>query len=225
MICIKSWQYFQINSNRTQLTGVTKPLNTLLIASLIAWMPLTTHGSYVFNMSAIFLNHVINAPFQGIWLQMITRGTVDISPLIRFHFFKKVYYTKVDCHFPSDSVGKVGHIAGIREHCGHALTCKVLNPDTLMFVYSSLICLATSTNASVCAKLIGGERPDFIHSCDDGHSKHLTTSTPSPIANPNNLIGQIFLMYEQPDNPKFRALVLSKGLMIMAINWKTARLP
>jgi hypothetical protein len=135
---------------------------------------------------------------------MLTGVTVDISQLLRFHFIQKVYYKKVDCHFPSDSLEQVGHIVGILEHCSHALSCKVLNPDTLKIVHSFLICPATSTNNNV----PDGGRPDVIHSRHNDNSKHLTTSTPSPIVNTEDLIRHTFLMDEQTDGQKIRACIV-----------------
>jgi hypothetical protein len=46
-------------------------------------------------------------------------------------------------------------------------------------------------------KLLGVECPDVIHSCND--SNHLSTLTPSPIVNTNELIGRTFRMDEKPD--------------------------
>jgi hypothetical protein len=68
-----------------------------------------------------------------------------------------------------------------------------------MIAHPSLILLATSTNTNVRAELLGGERPDVIHSCNDDNSKLLVTSAPSPMVNPNKLIGCPLHMDEQPD--------------------------
>ena len=48
--------------------------------------------------------------------------TVDISSLLRFHFWQPVYYHVDDNDFPSESREARGHIVGISEHCGHAMT-------------------------------------------------------------------------------------------------------
>jgi hypothetical protein len=96
------------------------------------------------------------------------------------------------------------------EQCDYDLTYKILNPDTLKIFNRSLIRPETSTDTSVRAKLLGGEHPDVINSCDDDNSEHLTTLslTPSPIVNHEDITGQLFLMDEHPDGRKFRACVV-----------------
>jgi hypothetical protein len=38
------------------------------------------------------LNHALNNTLDGVPLQLLSGVTVDISHLVRFHFWKKVYY-------------------------------------------------------------------------------------------------------------------------------------
>jgi hypothetical protein len=153
------------------------------------------------------LNHAYHENHAGVPLQVLTGSTVDISPLLCFHFWQKVYFIIVDSSFPSNSMEVVGNIVGISEHCGHALTYKVLNPKILKVVYQSSFHPVVSDDINVRAELLDGEKTDVIQSHDniDSHltnPKHLTTSSPTPIVDPNNLVGLTFLHN--------RALVLLK---------------
>jgi hypothetical protein len=87
---------------------------------------------YVCNL----LNNAFNNTLKGIPLQLLSGISVDISPLLQFHLWQKVYYKSVNSGFPSDSVEIMG-LFGISEHCGHALTYKVLNAKTLKVVHRS----------------------------------------------------------------------------------------
>jgi hypothetical protein len=46
--------------------------------------------------------------------------TVDISVLLRFHFWQPVYFKLSEPSFPSESKEALGNVVGISEHCGHA---------------------------------------------------------------------------------------------------------
>jgi hypothetical protein len=61
-------------------------------------------------------------------LTKLLGSIVDIIPLLRFHFWERVYYHQPVTSFPSDSNEGLGNIAGISEHCGH--TYKVLTANT-----------------------------------------------------------------------------------------------
>ena len=72
------------------------------------------------------LNHTYNLTTHGVSLNHLTGVTVDISPLLRFHFWQKVYFLREESHFPSESREGAVYIVGISEHCDHALTWKIL---------------------------------------------------------------------------------------------------
>jgi hypothetical protein len=76
------------------------------------------------------LNHMWDDTLSGIPLTLLTGMTVDISVLLCFYFWQKVYYKREDYGFPSESKEGVGHIVGISEHVGNALTWKILTADT-----------------------------------------------------------------------------------------------
>jgi hypothetical protein len=104
-------------------------------------------------------------------LKHLNGHTPDISILLRFHFWQKVYYKQVDSHFPFDSVEAVDHIVGISDHCGHTLTYKVFNPSTQKFIHRSLIRPADTSDPNLRVESLGGESEavttPFIHSRRD----------------------------------------------------------
>jgi hypothetical protein len=59
---------------------------------------------------------------KGAPLTHLSGCTTDISALLRFYIWHPVYYKCSEASFPSDSKEAPGHIVGISEHCGHALT-------------------------------------------------------------------------------------------------------
>jgi hypothetical protein len=168
------------------------------------------------------LNHTYNDNIKGVPLQHLTGDTPDISVLLRFHFWQKVYYKKVDGHFPSDSVEDVGHIVGISDHCGHALTYKVLNPSTMKVLHRSLIRPADPLDPNLRAESLGGESDEdvtnpVIHSRHDDmlhddskqpNTQDDTAPMVTPIINPEDLIGRTFLMDKQEDGQQFRARIV-----------------
>jgi len=56
------------------------------------------------------LNHTFCAAINSVPLQHATGSTVDISPLLCFHFWELVYYQEDDSNYPSDSQEVLGHM-------------------------------------------------------------------------------------------------------------------
>ena len=100
------------------------------------------------------LNHTYNESIKDVPLNRLTGTTVDISPLLRFHFWQKVYYKKEENTFPFESKEGVGHIVGISEHVGPMMTWKVLTIDTRKVLYRSQIRLFSAQDINLCAGLI-----------------------------------------------------------------------
>jgi hypothetical protein len=85
------------------------------------------------------LNHMWDDSLSGIPLTLLTGVTMDISVLLHFYFWQKVYYKHEDYGFPSESKEGIGHIVGISEHVGNALTWKILTADTKKVIYHSQV--------------------------------------------------------------------------------------
>jgi hypothetical protein len=103
------------------------------------------------------LNHTYNESIKDVPLNCLTGTTVDISPLLRFHFWQKVYYKREENTFPSESKEGVGHIVGISEHVGPMMTWKVLTIDTRKVLYRSQIRPFSTQDMNLRAGLIEGE--------------------------------------------------------------------
>jgi hypothetical protein len=139
-------------------------------------------------------------------LAKLLGSTVDISPLLRFHFLERdfserVYYHQSEVSFPSDSKG-LGHIVGISAHHGQAPTYKVLTADTEHVIYHSLILPVTTDDANLRAGMFVGD-PDthneIVKSTNDfsnvknmDESNLADTSLPPAVFNPQDLLDNPF---------------------------------
>ena len=64
--------------------------------------------------------------------------TPDISALLCFHFYEKIFYLDFDEKFPS-STEKAGYILGVSMNVGDALTLKILNDDHETTIHRSVV--------------------------------------------------------------------------------------
>ena len=77
------------------------------------------------------LNHIACSALDGkIALLALTGLTPDISIILLFTFYQPVFYATYDQHFPSESEERAGYWVGFGEHCGDAMTHKILDHDT-----------------------------------------------------------------------------------------------
>ena len=106
------------------------------------------------------LNHMFDKTLGAVPLTLLNGQMPDISPLLRFHFWQKVYFAtpKKDKHYPSTSKEKVGFIVGISEHCGQAMTWKVYDPETKRVLPRSQCRPYSATHANRHADFASGER-------------------------------------------------------------------
>jgi hypothetical protein len=160
------------------------------------------------------LNHTYNMTIDDVPLTKLLGSTVDISPLLCVHFWECVYYHQSETSFPSDSKEGLGNIVGISEKCGHALTYKVITANTGHIIYCSLLRPATTGDANLRASMFIGE-PDthneilkYFSNVNMDEYKLADTPLPSPVFNPQDLIGRSFLMDEQPDGQKARGKIV-----------------
>jgi Reverse transcriptase (RNA-dependent DNA polymerase) len=217
-LCIDSWQSEpynqQQNAAERRYQTIKRAANRILDRSgapPYTWLLCLQYVCYL-------LNHTYNENIHGVPIQRLNGDTPDISVLLRFHFWQKVYYRNVDVAFPSDSVENVGHIVGISEHCGHALTYRVLNTATLKVIHRSSIRPASTSDPNLRAELLGGEIDDDINTVIKSrydtipaHSKpHSTSDQPiaPPIVNADELIGHSFIMNNGDDDQQVRARIV-----------------
>ena len=86
------------------------------------------------------LNHIACSALDGnIPLLALTGITPDISIILLFTFYQPVFYATYDQHFPSESEERAGYWVGFGEHCGDAMTHKILDHDTRKIIYRSAV--------------------------------------------------------------------------------------
>ena len=86
------------------------------------------------------LNHIACTALDGkIPLLALTGITPDISIILLFTFYQPVFYATYDQHFPSESEERAGYWVGFGEHCGDAMTHKILDQDTQKIIYRSAV--------------------------------------------------------------------------------------
>ena len=56
-----------------------------------------------------------------------------------FNFFQHVFNATYDQNFPSESEERAGYGVGFGEHCGDAMTHKILDHDTKRIIYRSAV--------------------------------------------------------------------------------------
>ena len=106
---------------------------------------------------AYLLNHTWSENIKNVPITALLGITVDISVLLRFHFWQKVYFKAIEPGYPSDSKERLGHIVGISEHVGHALTWKVLDCETHKVIHRSLCRAAEPETVNLRIDPDGGE--------------------------------------------------------------------
>jgi hypothetical protein len=72
-------------------------------------------------------------------LSVLLRTTVDVSLLLRFHWYQPVFYDVDDVSFPSSSHKAMGYFVGISTNMDHTMTFKVLTDDTHKVIVRSQV--------------------------------------------------------------------------------------
>ena len=86
------------------------------------------------------LNNIACTALDGkIYKLALTGKTPDISIILLFTFYQPVFYATNDQKFPSESEERAGYWVGFGEHCGDAMTHKILDHDTQKIIYRSAV--------------------------------------------------------------------------------------
>ena len=86
------------------------------------------------------LNHIPCTALDGrIPLLALTVITPDISIILLFTFYQPVFYAIYDQNIPSESEERAGYCVGFWEHCGDAMTHKILDHETQKIIYRSAV--------------------------------------------------------------------------------------
>ena len=166
------------------------------------------------------LNHAWNDSIKSVPLQLLHGSTVDISPILRFYFWQKVYYARYEDKFPSTTKEGTGRFVGFSEHVGHAMCYKILTDETQVIIHRSVVRPYDPQDPNIRADMLGGEeegssKNPIIKSKSD-HTKDLEQSKPLDFEeisnittfNPTEIIGRTFLMDQQQDGQRHRARIV-----------------
>ena len=164
------------------------------------------------------MNHTFNMTIMAIPLQILLGTTVDISALLRFYFYQKVYFRKYEDDYPGkDEI--MGYWVGISEHVGHHMTYKIYNPDTKRILHRSVVRPVDPHDRNIRADLLAGEQEfedrmhEYLKSKSDDNFKNGAENDSSQFIIPtvttvDDLIGRTFLMKEKPDGTAERAKII-----------------
>ena len=223
------WRYRTINSwTNTVMNRSGAPAN--------GWLLCLIYVCYL-------LNHIACTALDGkIPLLALTGITPDISIILLFTFYQPVFYATYDQHFPSESEERAGYWVGFGEHCGDAMTHKILDQDTQKIIYRSAVRpkksstpnhrlaphggeVSTSSDPSEDKISSGsplgypeGSSPEqkaptvFIRSRDE---ENPSGSKPMPTFDPSDLIGRTFLLPPEENGERHRANVTRKVVEII----------
>ena len=174
------------------------------------WLLCLSHVCYL-------LNHTSCLTLDGHTpLYKLTGITPDISVLLIFHFYQKVYYATYDQSFPSNSEERAAYWVGVGEHVGDAITHKLLDAKTKVIIYRSAVRPVTpqDPNARIDNDFLPneGERSSesdepevFVRSRQDEDGSFSTK--PMPEFDPSDLIGRTFLKEPDENGEIQRAIV------------------
>ena len=153
-----------------------------------------------------------------------------------------MFYATYDQHFPSESRERAGYWVGFGEHCGDAMTHKILDHDTQNIIYRSAVTPKKSSTynhrlAPHAGEVSASSDPSedkissgsplgspegysteqkaptvFIRSRDE---ENPSGSKPMPIFDPSDLIGRTFLLPPEENGERHRAKVTRQVVEII----------
>ena len=138
------WRYSTINlGQNTVMNRSGAPAN--------CWLLCMIYVCYI-------LNHIACGALNGSIPLLVLYGiTPDISIMLLYTFYQPVFYATRDQHFPSESEERVAFWVGFGEHCGDAMTHKLLNKTTQKIIYRSAVRPITRSNPNHGLDIDGGE--------------------------------------------------------------------
>ena len=188
-------------------------------------------------------NHIACSALDGkIPLLDLTGITPDISIILLFTFCQPVFYATYDQHFPSESEERAGYWVGFGEHCGDAMTHKILDHETQNITYKSAVIPKKSSTPNHRLAPHGEEVSASSDPFDDtvssgsplgypeGSSREQMAPTvvirsrdeenpsgskPMPTFDPSDLIGRTFLLPPDENGERHRAKVTRQVVEII----------
>ena len=189
------------------------------------------------------LNHIACTVLDGkIPLLALTGITPDICIILLFTFYQPVFYATYDQNFPSASEERAGYWVGFGEHCGDAMTLKILDHDTQKIIYRSAVRPKKSSTPNHRLAPHGGEvsasSDPFEYKISSGSplgypegyspkqkaptvlirsrdEENPSGSKPMPTFDPSDLIGRTFLLPPEENGERHRAKVTRQVVEII----------
>ena len=147
------------------------------------------------------LNHIACTALDGkIPLLAFTGITPDISIILLFTFYQPVFYATYDQHFPSESEERAGYWVGFGEHCGDAMTHKILDQDTQKIIYRSAVRPKKSSTPNHRLAPHGGEVSTSSDPSEDKISSGSTLGSPEG-SSPKQKAPTVFIRSRDEENP------------------------
>ena len=166
------------------------------------------------------LIHIACTVLDGkIPLFVLTGITPDISIILLFTFYQPVFYATYDQNFPSESEERAGYCVGFVEHCGDAMTHKILDHRLAPHGGEVSAFSDPSEDKTSSGSPIGspeGTSPKqkaptvFIRSRDEENP-----SGSKPTFDPSDLIGRTFLLPPEENGERHRPKVTRQVVEII----------
>ena len=171
------------------------------------------------------LNHIACSALDGkIPLLALTGITPDISIILLFTFYQPVFYATYDQHFPSESEERVGYWVGFGEHCGDAMTHKILDHDTQKIIYRSAVRPKKSSTPNHRLAPHGGE----VSASSDPSEDTISSGSPLGVpegSSPEQKAPTVFIRSRDEENPSLYLLTLLKIIFPLDHHLETQKVP
>ena len=132
--------------------------------------------------------------------KILTGVTPDIYIILLFTFYQPVFYATYDQNLPSESEERAGYWVGFGEHCGDAMTHKILDHDTQKIIYRSVVRPNKSSTSNHRLAPHGGEFSASSDSSEDKISSGSPHGSPEGYP-PNQKAPTVFIMSRDEENP------------------------
>ena len=121
------------------------------------------------------LNHIACSALDGkIPLFNLPGITPDISIILLFTFYQPVFYATYVQNFPSGSEERAGYWVGFGEHCGDAMTHKILDHDTQKIINRNAVRPKKSSTPNHRLAPHGGE----VSASSDPSEENISSGSP-----------------------------------------------
>ena len=163
-------------------------------APLDCWLLCLIYVNYL-------LNHIACTALEGkIPLLALTGITPDIFIILLFTFNQTVFYATYDQNFPSESEERAGYWVGFGEHCGEAMSHKILDHNNQKIIYRSAVRPKKSSTPNYRLAPHGGQ---VSASSDPFEDK---TASGSPLGDPEGSSPKqkaptVFIRFRDKENP------------------------